>query len=222
MSRTFGSLAFTPAVKKLQQQHGSRQQYERMVTAGPAHNKLTASETTFLEQRDSFYWASVGSNGWPYIQHRGGPKGFLKVIDDHTLAFADFAGNKQYITTGNLVTDDRVAMILVDYPLKARLKILGHASVLEADAAREWLAQHSADDKSARVDGVFIIDIEAYDWNCPQHITPRFTQEEVETALKPMHARIEKLEQDNAVLREELAQLRKSAAGRDNLVTGQG
>jgi predicted pyridoxine 5'-phosphate oxidase superfamily flavin-nucleotide-binding protein len=179
-----------------------------MVTEGPAHNKLTASETTFLEQRDSFYWATVGSNGWPYIQHRGGPKGFLKVIDDHTLAFADFAGNKQYITTGNLVTDDRVAMILVDYPLKARLKILGHARVLEADAAREWLAQHSADDKSARVEGVFIIDIEAYDWNCPQHITPRFTREEVETALKPMQARIEKLEQDNAVLREELAQLR--------------
>jgi predicted pyridoxine 5'-phosphate oxidase superfamily flavin-nucleotide-binding protein len=208
MARTFGSLAFTPAVKKLQQQHGSRQQYERMVTEGPAHNKLTARETTFLEQRDSFYLATVGSNGWPYIQHRGGPKGFLKVIDDHTLAFADFAGNKQYITTGNLVTDDRVAMILVDYPLKARLKILGHARVLEADAAREWLAQHSADDKSARVEGVFIIDIEAYDWNCPQHITPRFTREEVETALKPMQARIEKLEQDNAVLREELAQLR--------------
>ena len=110
MARTFGSLAFTPAVKELQQQYGSRQQYERMVTHGPERSRLTVTETTFLEQRDSFYWATIGSNGWPYIQHRGGPKGFLRVIDDHTLAFADFAGKKQYITTGNLLTDDRVAL----------------------------------------------------------------------------------------------------------------
>ena len=216
MARTFGSLAFTPAVKELQQQHGSRQQYERMVTQGAAHNKLTADEIAFLEQRDSFYWATTGSNGWPYIQHRGGAKGFLKVMDDHTLAFADFSGNKQYITTGNLTTDDRVALILVDYAMQARLKILGHARVLEGEAARAWLAQHPAEDESAAVERVFVIDIEAYDWNCPQHITPRYTREEIERALTPMYAQIEKLDQENAELREEVTRLRSSRVSPDN------
>jgi predicted pyridoxine 5'-phosphate oxidase superfamily flavin-nucleotide-binding protein len=208
MAKTFGSLAFTPIVKKLQEQHGSRRQYERMETQGPAHNKLTITETTFLAQRDSFYWSTIGSNGWPYIQHRGGPKGFLKVIDDHTLAFADFAGNKQYITTGNLLTDDRVAFIFVDYPMQARLKILGHARALEGEASREWLARVQDANSSDRVERVFVIDIEAYDWNCPQHITPRYTQEEIESALKPLHTRMEKLEKENAALREELSHLR--------------
>jgi predicted pyridoxine 5'-phosphate oxidase superfamily flavin-nucleotide-binding protein len=206
MARTFGSLAFTPLVKKLQEQHGSRQQYERMVTQGPEHSKLTADETAFLEQRDSFYWATIGSNGWPYIQHRGGPKGFLEVIDDHTLAFPDFSGNKQYVTTGNLLTDDRVAMIFVDYPRQARLKILGHARALEDDAAREWLDRTSVARDSAHVERIFVIDVEAYDWNCPQHITPRYTEQEIEAALRPVHARVEKLERENADLRKQLAQ----------------
>lgn len=212
MARTFGSLAFTPEVKKLQQQHGSRQQYERMVTQGPAHNRLTADEIDFLEQRDSFYWATVGSNGWPYLQHRGGPKGFIHVIDDRTFAFADVAGNKQYITTGNLATDDRVALIFVDYPMRARLKILGHARALEGEAAREWLNQNSLADLPANLERVFIVDIEAYDWNCPQHITPRYTEADIEMATKPIRDRIAKLEEENTALRQDLARLVSSAS----------
>jgi predicted pyridoxine 5'-phosphate oxidase superfamily flavin-nucleotide-binding protein len=113
---SFGSLVFTPLVKKLQERYGSRRQYERMENSGGQQDRFTPFELEFLAQRDSFYLATTGSTGWPYIQHRGGPKGFLKVIDDHTLAFGDFRGNKQYISTGNLLTDSRVAIIMVDYP----------------------------------------------------------------------------------------------------------
>lgn len=208
MARTFGDLAFTPLVKQLQQQHGSREQYERMAARGAEQNELTPDETAFLEQRDSFYWATVNSDGWPYIQHRGGPKGFLKAIDGRTLAFADYAGNKQYITTGNLLTDDRVAMIFVDYPHQARLKILGRAKALEGEAAREWMDRMKASGDAgypARVERVFVINVEAYDWNCQQHITPRYTQQEIESALGPVMARVEKLEKENAALRKQLA-----------------
>jgi uncharacterized protein len=208
MAHSFGKLAFTPAVKKLQEQHGSRRQYERMETQGAPQDKLTAMEIDFLQQRDSFYWATTGSNGWPYLQHRGGPKGFLKVIDDHTLAFADFSGNKQYISTGNLQTDDRVALIFVDYPRQARLKILGHARALEGEGAREWIARTQDTHYPARIDRVFVIQIEAYDWNCPQHITPRYTEEEIQKTLQPAQARMQKLEAENKTLREEIARLR--------------
>jgi len=208
MARTFGDLAFTPLVKKLQEQNGSRAQYERMAARGPEQSELRPDEIGFLEQRDSFYWATINSEGWPYIQHRGGPKGFLQVIDGRTLAFADYAGNKQYITTGNLLTNDRVAMILVDYPHQARLKILGHARAFEGEAAREWLDRMKPRDDAgdpARVERVFVIAIEAYDWNCQQHITPRYTQQEVESALGPVMARVEKLEKENAALKKLLA-----------------
>jgi predicted pyridoxine 5'-phosphate oxidase superfamily flavin-nucleotide-binding protein len=208
MARTFGSVAFTPLVKELQKRHGSRQQYERVVTKGPEQNELTPDEIAFLEDRDSFYWATIGSNGWPYVQHRGGPKGFLRALDNRTLAFADYAGNKQYITAGNLLTDDRVAMIFVDYPRKARLKILGHARAVEGDEAREWMDRLKAAGgagKSAHVERVFVIAIEAYDWNCPQYITPRYTEQEIESAMRPMHERLEKLEQENAALRKQIA-----------------
>src|ERR1700743_1219310 len=147
---SFGSLVFTPLVKKLQERYGSRRpyerraghagrrrrQYERRENYPELQQRLTDFEVDFLEQRDSFYWATVGSTGWPYVQHRGGPKGFLKVIDERTLAFADFRGNKQYISTGNLQSDSRVAMIMVDYPRQARLKILGRVKIFEgAEAA---------------------------------------------------------------------------------------
>src|SRR5580704_7079816 len=136
---SFRSLVFTPLVKKLQEKYGSRRQYERMEKSGPAEDRFTPFETEFLAGRDSFYMATTGSTGWPYVQHRGGPKGFLKVIDDHTLAFADLRGNKQYITTGNLLSDDRVALIMVDYPRQGRLKILGHVEIFEGEKAQSWL-----------------------------------------------------------------------------------
>src|SRR6202051_1498750 len=136
---SFGSLVFTPLVKKLQERYGSRRQYERMENSGAAQNRLTEFETEFLAQRDSFYMATTGSTGWPYVQHRGGPKGFLKVIDDRTIAFADFRGNKQFVSTGNIASDDRVSLILVDYPSQTRLKILGRAEIFDGEAAREWI-----------------------------------------------------------------------------------
>jgi predicted pyridoxine 5'-phosphate oxidase superfamily flavin-nucleotide-binding protein len=202
---SFGSLVFTPVVKKLQERYGSRQQYERMKKSSGSHDRFTAFETEFLAERDSFYWATTGATGWPYVQHRGGPKGFLKVIDDHTLALADFRGNKQYISTGNLLTDDRVAMILIDYPRQARLKILGRVEILEGDKASDWIERVRMPGYKAVIERVFVIHVEAYDWNCPQHITPRYTAEEIRDALQSTEERLKSLEMENKKLRNELA-----------------
>ncbi len=180
---SFAKLTFTPLVKKLQELYGSRMQYARMEKLGDSQDRLGQFEKEFLGDRDTFYWATTNSTGWPYVQHRGGPKGFLKVIDDRTLAFADFRGNKQYITTGNLMSDDRVAMILVDYPHQARLKILGHVEIFEGVKAKEWLPRVRVLDYKAVIERVFVIHIAAYDWNCPQHITPRYTAEEIRDAI---------------------------------------
>jgi predicted pyridoxine 5'-phosphate oxidase superfamily flavin-nucleotide-binding protein len=202
---SFRSLVFTPLVKKLQEKYGSRLQYERMENSGPPQDRLTPFETEFLAGRDSFYMASTGSSGWPYVQHRGGLKGFLKVIDDHTLAFADLRGNKQYITTGNLLTDDRIALIMVDYPRQARLKILGHVEIFEGEKAKDWLDRVRMPKEKTGIERVFVIHVEAYDWNCPQHITPRYTVEEIREGMKEIEHRIKALEQENEKLRKELA-----------------
>src|ERR1700722_10485955 len=131
MAYNFGSLVFTPLIKSLQEKYGSRRQYARLEAKGVSPDRLGPDESAFIADRDSFYIATVGSTGWPYVQHRGGPTGFLKVIDDHTVAFADFRGNKQFISTGNVAGDNRVAIIMVDYPRQTRLKILGRAEVFE-------------------------------------------------------------------------------------------
>jgi uncharacterized protein len=199
--RNFGSLVFTSTVKALQERYGSRRQYEKLERRGEQQGGLSAQESEFIAERDSFYSATIGSIGWPYIQHRGGPKGFLKVIDDRTLAFADFRGNKQYISAGNLATDDHIALILVDYPNQARLKILGHAEILEGEKAGGWLERVRVPEYKAVVERVFVIHIAAFDWNCPQHITPRYTTEEIREALEPTMARVEELERENSELR---------------------
>ena len=202
---SFGSLVFTPLVKKLQEQYGSRRQYERMEKAGASHDRFTSFEIEFLADRDSFYWATVGTTGWPYVQHRGGPKGFIKVIDDHTLAFADYRGNKQYISTGNLLTDSRVAMILIDYPRQARLKILGRVEIFEGDKAESWLPLVRMAGEKDVIERVFVIHVEGYDWNCPQHITPRYTVDEIREGMQSAEKRMHTLEQENDKLRKELA-----------------
>jgi hypothetical protein len=207
---SFGKLAFTPLVKELQERYGSRKQYERMEQSGTSQDRLTDFEKEFLAGRDTFYWATTSSTGWPYVQHRGGPKGFLKVIDDRTLAFADYRGNKQYITTGNLLSDDRVAMILVDYPRQARLKILGRAEIFEGAKAEMWLARVRVEGYKATIERVFVIHVEAYDWNCPQHITPRYTAEEIQEGMRSVQERIQTLEQQNEDLKKEVARLRAS------------
>ena len=208
MAYAFGSLVFTPVVQALQERYGSRRQYAKREESGFTPVRIGPDEELFLAERDSFYMATVGATGWPYVQHRGGPKGFLKAIDEHTVAFADFGGNKQFISTGNLLTDDRVALILVDYPSQARLKILGHAKIFEGAEANEWLDKLRDPKYAATVQRVFVIDVEATDWNCQQHITPRFTKEQIRVVLTPYEKRMQALEQENEKLRNELAQLR--------------
>jgi uncharacterized protein len=205
MAYAFGSLVFTPAVKALQERYGSRRQYAKREASGFIQDGLGPSETEFLAESDSFYMATIGAEGWPYIQHRGGPKGFLKVMDPHTIAFADFRGNKQFISTGNLATNERVAIILVDYPAQARLKILGHVQILEGDDVRGWLEKFRDSDYDAVIERVFLIHVDAFDWNCPRHITPRFTEDQIRGALSPMEERMQSLEQENERLRSELA-----------------
>jgi predicted pyridoxine 5'-phosphate oxidase superfamily flavin-nucleotide-binding protein len=207
MAYTFGSLAFTPVVKNLQERYGSRRQYAKREASAFGQAGLGPSEADFLSESDSFYMASLGSTGWPYVQHRGGPKGFLKLIDEHTVAFADFRGNKQYISTGNLMTDSRVALILVDYPRQARLKILGRVTILEADQSetKEWIAKLRDSEYDALIERVFVIHVEAFDWNCQQHITPRFTEEQIREALAPIEKRMHALEQENEQLKGQLA-----------------
>jgi uncharacterized protein len=208
---SFGSLVFTPLVKKLQERYGSRRQYARMEELAGSQNRLTEFEQEFLAQRDSFYMSTLGETGWPYVQHRGGPPGFLKAIDDQTLAFGDFHGNKQYISTGNLQSNDRVALIMVDYPRQARLKILGRIEIFEGAGAAEWLDRVRMPGEKSVIERVFVIHVEAYDWNCQQHITPRYSVEELREGMKDIEKRIHILEQENDTLRNQLAAAKSKA-----------
>ena len=202
MAYPFGSLVFTPVIKSLQERYGSRRQHARREDSRFQAEPIGPPEAEFLGECDSFYMATVGEGGWPYVQHRGGPKGFLKPIDEHTIAFADFRGNKQYITTGNLMTDDRVALILVDYPRQARLKILGRVEILEGAAAKTWIEKLRESGYDAVIERVFVIRVEASDWNCQQHITPRYSEAELAKILEPMRRRLEALESENKRLRD--------------------
>ena len=213
MGRRFQELAFTPLVQQEQKRHGSREQYQRVYDAGKAGDALGAQEQAFIAARDSFYMASVSETGWPYVQHRGGPPGFLKVLDPKLLGFADLRGNKQYISLGNLEHDARVALFLMDYPHQTRLKILGRVEVFEpgdknrpeGDArAAELLPQLKMGEKDAVAERVMLIHVEAFDWNCPQHITPRYTLDELQESLEPVRKRLESLEAENAELRRRL------------------
>ena len=159
MPHNFGSLVFTPLVKALQEQHGSRRQYARLEASGSSPARLDLEESEFIRERDTFYIATVGSTGWPYVQHRGGAKGFLKVIDKTTIAFADFLGNKQYISTGNLMTDNRVALILMDYPRQLRLKILGRVEIFEGEQAKEWIEKVRDPEYKATIERVYVIQV---------------------------------------------------------------
>ena len=179
MRDVFARTMFSDAAKMLQARAGSREAYERMARSGRFDHGLSEFEKEFVESRNSFYMATVTPDGWPYIQHRGGPPGFLKVLDDQTLAFADYSGNKQYISAGNLSANDRVSLFLMDYPNQARLKIIGHARVLGPGENPEIEAR-LVRERGAKVEGVIVIDVIGYDWNCSQHITPRFTMREIQ------------------------------------------
>jgi len=194
MVHKFAEIAFTPDVKKAQEANGSRRSYARLESGEVHHDVLGPREATFIAQRDSFYMATTSETGWPYIQHRGGPRGFLRVLDEKTVGFADFRGNRQYISVGNLKANDRVSLILMDYPNRARLKILGRARLVGLDE-QDILDRLSLPDYQVVVERGFRIAIEAFDWNCPQHITPRFTPAEIKTIITPLQQRVAELEQ---------------------------
>ena len=193
MGHRFAELAFTPTVMAVQEHEGSRDSYRRLEGGEAHHDRLGPAEASFIAARDSFYMATVSETGWPYLQHRGGPRGFLKVLDEGTIGFADFRGNRQYVSVGNLLGDDRVALILVDYPNRRRLKILGRARAVTMDAAAK-LGRLDLPGYRAKVERGLLIAVETFDWNCPQHLTPRFTAEEIASAVAPLHARIAELE----------------------------
>jgi uncharacterized protein len=172
-------------------------------------SKATASRTALartrwrsIATRDSFYMATVSETGWPYVQHRGGPPGFLKVLDEKTLGFADFRGNRQYISVGNIAANDRVALILMDHPRRARLKVLAHMAVHDEPDLAGRLAVPGY---GGKVERALLLRLETFDWNCAQHIVPRFTLAEIETAAAPLHARIAALEAENQALRAQVA-----------------
>jgi predicted pyridoxine 5'-phosphate oxidase superfamily flavin-nucleotide-binding protein len=167
-------------VKEAQEQYGSRAHNERLQTIAGPNDEFSARESGFIEQRDTFYIATVSETGWPYVQHRGGPAGFLRVLGTKQLAYADFRGNTQLITVGNARKNDRCSLILMDYPKRRRLKILGRLRVQEAETVdAEVLAAVTLPDYKARIERVVFIDLVAFDWNCPQHITPRYTDAEI-------------------------------------------
>ena len=205
MSRAFTKIAFTPSVKAAQSLYGSRAAYARFEAGDDAGGTLTSRETEFIRARDSFYQATVSETGWPYVQFRGGPAGFLQVLDERTIGYADFRGNRQYLSVGNLSTDSRVALILMDYPNRRRLKIWGRAQVIHGSENPEWLARLEMPAYRAQVERAIIIAIEAYDWNCPQHITPRFTEAEIAEAMTDIQQELAKLKIENAKLRAALS-----------------
>lgn len=198
----YDDIMFTPRVKELQEAEGTADKYARMY--GPRTHALNADEQAFIASRSSFYMATVSEKGWPYIQHRGGPVGFVKVLDDHTIGFADYRGNRQHISEGNLAGDDRVSLFFMDYPRKARLKMQGHAVMQPVEKAAE-LVEQLASEGEGRVERVVTIRIAAFDWNCPQFITPRFDSCEITQMVGPeiekLNARIRQLEVENAKLR---------------------
>ena len=205
MAYGFLDIAVTPSVRAAQASMGADALWQdfkghREFTA------FTANETAFIAERDSFYMATVSETGWPYVQHRGGQRGFLKVVDDKTLAFADYRGNRQYISLGNLGADDRASLILMDYPRRARLKIFAHVEVvaLDADPALTALVVDPA--AKAKPERIFLLHLAAFDWNCPQHITPRFTEAEIAEGVRPLRERLAALEAENAQLRARLAE----------------
>lgn len=193
MGHKFAEIAFTPTVKKAQEQSGSRRSYARLEEGEAHHGSLGTREMAFIAVRDSFYMATVSETGWPYIQHRGGPRGFVHIIDEKTIGFADFAGNRQYVSVGNLQSDDRLSLFFMDYPNQTRLKLLGRARLIEANEEK-LLERLRVPDYGARIERGMVITVEGYDWNCPQHITPRFTEAQVLSMIAPLRNRVAELE----------------------------
>ncbi len=193
MADKFMQTVLTPAVLEAERHYYGRT-YPSFADA-PESDALRDEEIEFIESRDSFYLATITENDWPYLQHRGGPRGFLRVLGPQQIGFADYGGNRQMISVGSLAVNDRVSLFLMDYPTRERLKLLGHARVLDAREHPDLVEKVAPPGgHAAKVERIFVIDVLSYDWNCPKFITPRFTAAEVETAVAPLKARIAELE----------------------------
>jgi predicted pyridoxine 5'-phosphate oxidase superfamily flavin-nucleotide-binding protein len=203
MGYGFLDIATTPSVRAVQAKMGVDRHWQDF-KGDRSFDAFTPNEAAFIAARDSFYMATVSESGWPYVQHRGGPAGFLRVLDETTLAFAEYRGNRQYISVGNLAADDRAALILVDYAGRQRLKIYAHVEALDADADPALAGRVADPGYRAKVERIIRLRLVAFDWNCPQHITPRFTEAEIAAAVAPLRERLAMLEAENAALRSRL------------------
>lgn len=206
MAYGFLEIAGTPSVKAAQEENGSAELFARF-KGDRTYDRFSDAEAQFIAARDSFYLATVSETGWPYVQHRGGPPGFLRLIDERTLAFADFRGNRQYISLGNLTANDRAALILMDYPHRQRLKIYARIEVKEPHG--ELASRVLLPDYKAKPERIIVLHLQAFDWNCQQHITERFSAAELAPALAPLRQRLDVLEGENKLLRERLAVFEK-------------
>ena len=203
MARAFADIAFTDSVKEMQVRYGTRNAYSGLAFDLDQSDRLTEFEINFLSESDSFYLGTVGENGWPYVQHRGGPKGVLQVLDDKTIAYAEFNGNQQYISLGNIHANEKVLLFVMDYPNRRRLKIWARAQLVDANINVELIARMNNLEYPARADRAVLLSVEAIDWNCPQHITQRFSNAEIAQVLTP-------LLEENHMLKLQLAQALKN------------
>ncbi len=205
MARAFSKIAFTDRVRALQRQHGSADAYARFLAPeAPADDTLGQAEAAFITARDGFYQATISETGWPYVQFRGGAPGFVHVVDERTLAYADFRGNRQYLSVGNLSGDDRIALFFMDYANQRRLKLLGYASIVDAEENPDIVQSLHIPGYRATPERAVIIRVAGFDWNCPQHIPKRLNASEMEDAFTPLKTRLADLETENAALREKL------------------
>jgi predicted pyridoxine 5'-phosphate oxidase superfamily flavin-nucleotide-binding protein len=204
MSYGFLDVLVTPGVRAVQAAMGTDQKWANF-KGHREFDRFGPDEAAFIGARDSFYMATVGETGWPYVQHRGGKPGFLKVLDEKTLAFPDYRGNVQYLTVGNLSSDDRVALILVDYPHRARMKVLARAEIASVQERPDLASRVVDPDDKARVERIVMLHLVTFDWNCPQHITPRYTEAEINEAIAPLRDHIANLEAELKDLRAQLA-----------------
>ena len=202
MAQNYIHTLFTDAARAMQEADGSRGSYARMEAGALGEpDAISDKEAEFIAARDSFYLASVTSEGWPYMQHRGGPAGFLKLLHGNRLGFADYRGNRQHVSTTNLIAEPRVSLFLMDYPNRRRLKILGRARIVSAEDDPGLVASLMPEGYKALAERAYIIDVEGFDWNCPQHITPRFTETELAQAIRPMAAELTQLRSEVERLR---------------------
>lgn len=202
MGHKFADILFSKPVKVIQSAMNSRANFEKWEKREDFNNRIDERVAAFVAARDSFYLGSVSLEGWPYIQHRGGPAGFLKVLDDKHLGFVDYSGNRQYISAGHFSVNNRVSLFLMDYPNRRRLKILGHITQVDP-ANTELLARLTDPGYPAKIERAYIISLAAFDWNCSQHITPRFDRSTIEAHMAPLLAELDELKRKLATTTQE-------------------